>query len=100
MKALSAWRRQCKTERVFGVSSPRLVERVAKRVADLAGEDPRGFGGHSCRAAFLTTASKNGADLVEIMAQSHHSTVKVALGYIRGETVMDNKAAMAVSNAL
>lgn len=61
----------------------RTIARVVKRVAELAGEDPRQFGAHSARAGMLTTASEAGVDLAAVMRQSGHASTSVALGYIR-----------------
>ena len=84
---------------VFGCEG-RTIARVIKRVAELAGEDPRQFGAHSARAGMLTTASEAGVDLAGIMRQSGHASTSVALGYIRPAEQARNPAARAVVDAL
>lgn len=85
--------------RVFECSG-RTIARVIKRVAELAGEDPRLFGAHSARAGMLTTASEAGVDLAGIMRQSGHASTTVALGYIRPAEQARNPAARAVVSSL
>ena len=85
--------------RVFECSG-RTIARVIKRVAELAGEDPRQFGAHSARAGMLTTASEAGVDLAGIMRQSGHASTSVALGYIRPAEQARNPAARAVVDSL
>lgn len=85
--------------RVFECSG-RTIARVIKRVAELAGEDPRHFGAHSARAGMLTTASEAGVDLAGIMLQSGHASTSVALGYIRPAEQARNPAARAVVASL
>jgi integrase len=80
--------------------SGRTIARVIKRVAELAGEDPRLFGAHSARAGMLTTASEAGVDLAGIMRQSGHTSTTVALGYIRPAEQARNPAARAVVASL
>jgi integrase len=84
---------------VFGCEA-RTIARVIKRVAELAGEDPRHFGAHSARAGMLTTASEAGVDLAGIMRQSGHASTSVALGYIRPAEQARNPAARAVVDSL
>jgi integrase len=84
---------------VFGCEG-RTIARVIKRVAELAGEDPRQFGAHSARAGMMTTASEAGVDLAGIMGQSGHASTSVALGYIRPAEQARNPAARAVVNLL
>jgi len=84
---------------VFGCGA-RTIARVIKRVAELAGEDPREFGAHSARAGILTTASEAGVDLAGIMGQSGHASTAVALGYIRPAEQARNPAARAIVGTL
>ena len=84
---------------VFGCGD-RTIARVIKRVAELAGEDPREFGAHSARAGMLTAASEAGVDLAGIMRQSGHASTAVALGYIRPVEQARNPAARAVVDSL
>lgn len=85
--------------RVFDCGG-RTIARVIKRVAELAGEDPRQFGAHSARAGMLTTASEAGVDLAAVMRQSGHTSTSVALGYIRPAEQARNPAARAVVDSL
>lgn len=79
---------------------PRTIARVIKRVAELAGEDPRSFGAHSTRAGMLTIASQAGIELASIMRQSGHSSVGVAMAYVRPAEQSRNPAAQAVAASL
>jgi integrase len=84
---------------VFGCG-PWTIAQVIKRVAAIAGEDPKQFGAHSTRAGMLTAASRAGVPLADIMAQSRHASPKVALGYIRPGEQARNPAARAIVDAL
>jgi integrase len=80
---------------VFGCGGA-AVGRLVKRIAVLAGEDPRQFGGHSLRAGFATEASRLGIQIGSIMAQSGHASVDVAASYIRHSEADANPAALAL----
>ena len=54
--------------------SGRTVARVVQKRAERAGYDPAGFGGHSLRAGFVTSAGQAGVALPEVMAMSGHKT--------------------------
>lgn len=84
---------------IFGVS-PAAVARAVKRVARLAGEDPRRFGGHSLRAGFASEASRLGVSLASIMAQSGHTSPSIAASYVRDFEADANPAARALVRAL
>lgn len=53
----------------------------------------RHFSGHSLRRGFLTSAGKEKADLLKLIAQSRHSRVDTVLGYIDNAEPFDNHAA-------
>lgn len=59
------------------------VNRVVKAAMTLAGEDADGYSAHSLRAGFVTAAAKAGKRLDQIMAQTGHKSVEVAMRYIR-----------------
>lgn len=106
VRALEHWRKQPREttkdgpdDRVFPVSD-RTVARAVKRAVRLCGEDPSAFGGHSLRAGFMTLCDELGVPLHDAMAVSRHVTRAVAEGYIRGQTIMKNPAAVALAQAL
>jgi len=66
---------------------------VIKRVAKLAGLDPKSFSGHSLRAGFVTSAAASGKSLHNIMRQTRHRNERVAAGYIRNTGLWDQNAA-------
>lgn len=82
------------------LSNKRLGDRS---VADLIKEaiyrlkDPslnyRHFSGHSLRRGFLTSAGKNKADLLKMIAQSRHARVDTVLGYVDDPQRFENHAA-------
>lgn len=84
---------------VFGCGGWTIAQ-VIKHVAELAGEDPRQFGGHSTRSGMLTAANARGVSLADIMAQSRHASPKIAIGYIRPGEQAKNPAARAIVDAL
>ena len=59
------------------------ISRIVKRAADDADLGERGFSGHSLRAGLATSAAMSGAGIEEIMAQTRHKSVTVAMTYIR-----------------
>ena len=63
--------------------SDKAVVRLVKQTAAAAGLDARGFSGHSLRAGLATAAAENGAGLAELMRQTRHTSVEVALSYLR-----------------
>ncbi len=62
--------------------SPDAVARIVRHYADVAGLDGD-FSAHSLRAGFVTTARKNGAQLEDVMAVTHHRSVQTVQGYFR-----------------
>jgi len=68
------------------VDAPLTAQVVAlrvKRIARLAGLDPRTFSGHSLRAGFCTSAAEHGASLFKFMDVTRHRSVDVLRGYVR-----------------
>lgn len=61
---------------------PQAVTASIRRVAGLAGYEPRAFSGHSLRRGFCVQAAMNGASLDEIMAQTHHRDISTVMKYI------------------
>ena len=100
--ALDRWREHCKPkpdDPVFPISD-RTVARAVKRAVRLSGEDPKSFGGHSLRAGFMTLCDELGVSIHDAMGISRHLTRAVAEGYVRGQTIMKNPAAVALARAL
>ena len=56
----------------------RIVAAIVKQYAARAGFDPAGFGGHSLRSGFATSAAE-----ASIMRQTRHKSLTVARRYIR-----------------
>ena len=73
--------------------SPEGVRNVVKRLAGLAGHDPRRFGAHSLRSGFMTETGLRGVNLAEAMALSRHRSVQVASGYHEAGAGLRNRAA-------
>jgi len=96
---LKAWHKQSKTDSVFAISTE-TINRLAKRIAKDAGEDPAEFGGHSFRAGFCTVAGEAGVGLAESMVASRHKDANTAATYVRPATALKNKAFRAVADAL
>ena len=61
-----------------------MAELIKERIYQL--KDPslseQHFSGHSLRRGFLTSAGKQQADLLKLIAQSRHARVDTVLGYI------------------
>lgn len=73
--------------------SDRDVARVVKAAVGAAGYAPEGFGGHSLRSGFITSAARAGVAERSIQNQSRHKSLPVLRGYIRrGSLFMDNAA--------
>lgn len=102
-RTLLAWRKKSKRNaghmRVFGVSD-QTIARVVKKCVEQAGFDPDDFGAHSLRAGFMTTASEEGAGLVESMSVSGHKNPTIAAGYVRGTEALENVATKKVIKAI
>jgi integrase len=57
---------------------------LTKKVAVLAGLDPKNIGAHSLRSGYVTEARIAGLDWGSIMEQTRHSKVETAKKYYRG----------------
>ena len=70
------------------------VALVVKGYATRAGLDARGFGGHSLRAGFCTSAAERGASIFKMMDVSRHKSVDTLRGYVRrAESFKDHAGA-------
>lgn len=82
------------------VGSTRLSDeslaRVVKDAAARIGLDPGKYAGHSLRRGFATSASAAGADLAQIMRQTRHRSVAVAMSYVDEGQLFTNPASRAV----
>ncbi|MHB1000026.1 MAG: tyrosine-type recombinase/integrase [Armatimonadota bacterium] len=56
---------------------------IVKDTAAKAGLNPDKYSGHSLRAGLVTTAAKEGASMIEIMAQTGHRSTDTVAKYIR-----------------
>jgi integrase len=72
---------------------PRVVARIVKRRAAMAGLDKALFAGHSLRSGFVTEAGMQGKPMGDIMALSGHKTVAVVAGYYQAGNALNNSAA-------
>lgn len=72
-----------------------VCRRVQVRIdrAGIKGIDPAGFGAHSLRAGFCTSAAEAGASIDTIMAQTAHRSANTVIGYIRRANRYRNNAA-------
>lgn len=61
------------------------VSFIAKRLAKLAGLDPKHYSGHSLRAGFVTAADANGVSSGAIMRQTRHKLTDTLRRYVRPE---------------
>ena len=66
------------------------VNRIVKTAAKRAGEDEKGFSGHSLRAGYVTEAARKGAQSHQIMIVTGHKSDAMVRKYIRsGRLFMD-----------
>lgn len=73
-----------------------MVYETVIRYASGAGLDPGifdGFGAHSLRAGFCTTAAIKGKDLVEIQKVTGHAKIDTLLGYVRDAELFTDRSA-------
>ena len=70
----------------------RMVASIVQKCAARAGFDPAGFGGHSLRSGFATSAARAGKSEASIMRQTRHKSVTVARRYIREGTCWEDHA--------
>jgi integrase len=62
---------------------PGTIAKFVKKWGAFAGLDPRKVSGHSARAGFVTTATRQGKPLDKIMAQTGHVKPDTVLKYVR-----------------
>jgi integrase len=74
------WRDRTVREEALSVDA---VNRIIKRRLADAGEDPKGYSGHSLRAGFVTAAAKTGASSYVIRRQTGHASDQTVARYIR-----------------
>ena len=80
--------------RLTGQSVALVVKDAVRLLGEPARFPPGRYAGHSLRAGFATQAAAAGVPLDRIMRQTRHSSVAVALRYIRpGELWRDNPSA-------
>ena len=51
------------------------------------------YSGHSLRRGLLTSAGKNGVDLLKLIAQSRHTQIDTVLGYVENQEPFENHVA-------
>ena len=73
--------------------SAQAINDVVKARAKMAGLSDRDISAHSLRSGFATQASKGGAALHELMAQTRHSKAETAIGYIRDAELFGSRNA-------
>ena len=61
----------------------RSVANLIKAYAEMAGQDPAVFSGHSLRAGFVTTAADRDVSETRIMDVTRHKDTRTVRGYIR-----------------
>lgn len=72
----------------------RSVARIIKRLASIAGYDPKTFSGHSLRAGLATAAAAAGKSELAIMRTTGHRSERMVRRYVReGSLFRDNAAA-------
>lgn len=80
--------------RLTGQSVALIVKAAVALLDDPARHPPQRYAGHSLRAGFATQAAAAGVPLDRIMRQTRHTSVAVALRYIRpGQIWQDNASA-------
>lgn len=98
-RLLEALQKQSKSEHVFPICVD-TINNMVKRVAKLAGEDPKDYGAHSLRAGMATASGEADVPLQEVMRASRHKSADVAASYFRQKEVLKNRAFVAVVNAI
>ncbi|MHB1000896.1 MAG: site-specific integrase [Armatimonadota bacterium] len=66
------------------------ISHIVKDTAAKAGLDPTRYSGHSLRAGLVTTAAKEGASMIEIMAQTGHKSTDTVIKYICKARLFDD----------
>ncbi len=94
VRALKAWlyvRGRAAGPLFFGREGKRMATRtvgvIVKRAAALAGLDPVGYGSHSLRAGFVTTAVQLRIPETLIMQRTGHRSVETVARYVRPASV-------------
>lgn len=75
-------------ERAEPISGQAVADAV-KRAAEGAGLDTEKISGHSLRRGHLTTAARNGADLVDLQRQARHADPRTTAEYIEDANRME-----------
>ena len=75
-------------ERAKPISGQAVADAV-KRAAEGAGLDTEKISGHSLRRGHLTTAARNGADLVDLQRQARHADPRTTAEYIEDANRME-----------
>ena len=71
--------------------SDKAVDRLVHECAAAAGLfRPQNYSGHSLRAGLATSAGEEGAEIHNIMKQTGHRSVDVALQYVRSRDLWKN----------
>ena len=65
--------------------------RQIKKLAEKAGIEGR-ITPHSIRAGFATQAVRDGINIKQIMAMTDHKSVKVFMGYVEAEDLLESDA--------
>ena len=90
-KSVPVFTRVSRTGVVLGGGlSGQSVNTILRRRASYAGVE---LDGHSTRASHMTEASRAGVALERIMKTSRHSSVTVAMRYVRGATAIQDSSA-------
>ena len=67
------------------------ISRIVKKVVKDAGEDPKGYSGHSLRSGYVTEVARRGAQSHQIMMVTGHKSDAMVRKYIRsGRLFMDS----------
>ena len=67
------------------------ISRIVKKVVSAAGEDSRGYSGHSLRSGYVTEVARRGAQSHQIMMVTGHKSDAMVRKYIRsGRLFMDS----------
>lgn len=72
--------------------TPQSIAKIIKQHAELIGQDPKEYGGHSLRSGFLTSAARRRADLLKMADQSRHKSLETVRKYVRDEDMFDRHA--------
>jgi integrase len=67
----------------FARMTPGTVNVIVRRVIEASGQSAEGYGAHSLRAGYVTTARKSGVEWAAIMEQTRHKRLETAKLYTR-----------------